>query len=124
MATMQVELVAPERRAWTGEATMVVVKTIEGELGILPGHSPVLAVLANGAVEIRPEAGETIRAAVLGGFLSVVENRVSILAEHVELSGEISEGEAESELRDAMSRSDTAAAAQARARLSAVSGRR
>lgn len=121
MATMQVELVAVERPIWSGEADMVVARTTEGELGILPGHIPLLGELAAGAVvRIKQTSGEEITAAVHGGFLSVTEDGVSILAEIAELSDEIDVSRAQTALersRSADGDEDEAArqAAQARA---------
>ena len=72
MATLQVELVAVERRLWSGEARMVIARTTEGELGVLPGHAPLLGQLAEGGVvTIRTESGEDVVVAASGGFLSV-----------------------------------------------------
>ncbi|MGN6087744.1 MAG: F0F1 ATP synthase subunit epsilon [Actinomycetes bacterium] len=85
---LQVELVAAERRVWSGEASRVVARTTEGDLGVLPGHAPLLGVLVDGVVSIAAEDGQKI-AAVHGGFLSVANNKVSILAEQAELSHEI-----------------------------------
>jgi F-type H+-transporting ATPase subunit epsilon len=118
---VHVELVAPDRNVWSGDATMVIAKTSEGDIGILPGHAPLLGVLVNGAVEIRTGGGEPVRAAVLGGFLSVAADQVSILAEHAELGAEIDARQAESQLQAAGD--DAAAAARARARVVAASGR-
>ena len=120
---MQVELVAPDRKVWSGAATMVIAKTTEGDVGILPGHAPVLAALANGAVEVRPESGPPVRVAVFGGFLSVSQDKVSILAEHAELADEIAAGEAEAELRAAEAGQDADALARARARVRAAASR-
>ena len=90
MATLQVELVAVERKIWSGEATMVIARTTEGELGVLPGHAPLLGQLAEGGVvTIRTESGEDVIVAAHGGFLSVTERGVSILAETAEISTEI-----------------------------------
>ena len=90
MATLQVELVAVERKIWSGEATMVIARTTEGELGVLPGHAPLLGQLAEGGVvTIRTESGEDVVVAAHGGFLSVTERGVSILAETAEISTEI-----------------------------------
>ena len=88
---LNVELVAVERLLWSGEADMVVARTTEGEMGVLPGHAPVLGELAEpGLVKIQRTVGEgTLIAAVHGGFLSVSEKGVSILAEFAELSDEI-----------------------------------
>ncbi|MDU0289983.1 F0F1 ATP synthase subunit epsilon [Saccharothrix longispora] len=90
MAEMTVQLVAVERRLWSGTATSVVAQTLEGEIGILPGHEPVLGQLVEGGVvRIRTTDGELVTAAVHGGFLSVTGEGVSILAENAELAGEI-----------------------------------
>ncbi len=90
MATLHVELVAVERMIWSGEATMILARTTEGELGILPGHIPLLGQLADGGVvRIDEEGGEQLMVAVHGGFLSVTENGVSILAELAEFADEI-----------------------------------
>ncbi|WP_026421403.1 F0F1 ATP synthase subunit epsilon [Actinokineospora inagensis] len=90
MAEMSVQLVAVERRLWSGTGTFVVAQTTEGEIGILPGHEPVLGQLVpGGVVKIVTTDGETITAAVHGGFLSVTATSVSILAESAELSHEI-----------------------------------
>lgn len=90
MAEMSVQLVAVERRLWSGSATFVVAQTTEGEIGMMAGHEPVLgALVEGGVVKITTTDGETITAAVHGGFLSVNADTVSILAESAELSGEI-----------------------------------
>lgn len=86
---VHVELVAADREVWSGEATIVLARTTVGELGILPGHAPLLGVLTDGVVQIRTPDDHTLVAAVHGGFLSVANNRVSILAEFAELSHEI-----------------------------------
>lgn len=85
MATqLHVELVAVEEKVWTGEAEMVIAKTTEGELGVLPGHAPVLGQLAEpGEVRIRRADGEPLTWEVSGGFLSVTADGVTILAETV-----------------------------------------
>lgn len=90
MATVHVELVSVERMIWSGEATIVIARTTEGELGILPGHAPLLGQLADGGVvTIREEGGENLIVAAHGGFISVTEDGVSILAELAEVSSEI-----------------------------------
>ncbi|CAN5743563.1 F0F1 ATP synthase subunit epsilon [soil metagenome] len=89
-STLHVELVAVERMIWSGEATMVLARTTEGELGILPGHIPLLGQLADGGVvRIDEDGGKQLTVAVHGGFLSVTENGVSILAELAEFADEI-----------------------------------
>ena len=79
---LQVELVAADRTVWSGEATMVIARTVEGDIGILRGHAPVLSLLTDAVVEIDAGDGEVVIAAVDGGFISVANDRVSILSEH------------------------------------------
>ena len=125
MATLQVELVAVERTIWSGEASMVIARTTEGEIGVLPNHAPLLGELApGGVVTIRTESGEDLVVAAHGGFLSVTERGVSILAETAEISTEIDVERA----RDALSRAEAdgddpdamAAARRAQSRLRAA----
>ena len=86
---LHVELVAADRLVWSGEAKMVIARTTEGDVGILPNHAPMLSVVIEGVVDIQTDEGETWVAAVDAGFLSVAANRVSILAERAEMSHEI-----------------------------------
>ena len=79
---LHVELVAVEEKIWSGEAEMVVARTTEGELGVLPGHAPLLGQLAEGGVvTIRTDSGEDVVVAAHGGFLSVTGEGVTVLAE-------------------------------------------
>lgn len=80
-----VELVAADRVVWSGEASTISARTVDGDLGILPGHAPLLSLLAPSAVEIKPTDGAVVTAEVDGGFISVAHDHVSILAEHVRL---------------------------------------
>jgi F-type H+-transporting ATPase subunit epsilon len=107
VATLQVELVAVERKIWSGEATMVIARTTEGELGVLPGHAPLLGQLAEGGVvTIRTDSGGDVVVAAHGGFLSVTERGVSILAETAEISTEIDVERAREALRRAEGEGD------------------
>lgn len=120
---LHVEVVSPEANVWSGEADLVVARTTEGELGVLPGHEPLLAVLAPGVVTVSPQGGgERVRTLVLGGFLSVADDRVSVLAENAEPVESIDVSAAEAALRAARSDGDDEAAAQAQARLTAAAG--
>ena len=117
MAEMQVHLVAVERRVWSGAATMVVAQTTEGEIGILPGHEPLLGQLVEGGtVAVTTTDGERIVAAVHGGFLSVTADSVSVLAESADLADEIDVEASRSALRDAGDDAKAAAVAQGRIR--------
>ena len=96
MAEIAVELVAVERMLWSGQASIVTAQTTEGEIGVLPGHEPMLGQLVdNGVVGIRPVDGDKLVAAVQGGFLSVSEDKVTILAEFAVWADEIDVAEAE-----------------------------
>ncbi|MFZ9309767.1 MAG: F0F1 ATP synthase subunit epsilon [Candidatus Nanopelagicales bacterium] len=113
--TLKVALVSPERELWSGEATMVLAKTTEGDLGILTGHEPVLALVAEGAVvRITTTDNETVVAAVHGGFLSVDSNVVRILAEVAELASDIDVVRAKAALEKARASEDEKAASAAR----------
>jgi F-type H+-transporting ATPase subunit epsilon len=102
MATMHVELVSVERRLWSGEANAVYARTTEGELGVLPGHVPLLGALAPGWVVRIDRVGEDeLRVAVHGGFLSVRNEGVSVLAEMAESSADIDVARARDALRRA-----------------------
>ena len=125
MATLQVELVAVEKMIWSGEARMVIARTTEGELGVLPGHAPLLGELApGGVVTIRTESGDDLVVAAHGGFLSVTERGVSILAETAEISTDIDVERAREALRRAEADGDDpdalAAARRAQSRLRAA----
>ena len=90
MSTMQVELVSVERPIWSGEANAVYARTSEGEIGVLPGHAPLLGELSPGwLVRIQQADGVEQRIAVHGGFLSVRTDGVSVLAEIAESADEI-----------------------------------
>jgi F-type H+-transporting ATPase subunit epsilon len=79
---LQVELVAVEQKVWTGHADMVIARTTEGELGILPGHAPMLGQLAEpGQVRVKESGGQELAWDVSGGFLSVTSGGVTVLAE-------------------------------------------
>ncbi|HWU47275.1 MAG TPA: F0F1 ATP synthase subunit epsilon, partial [Humibacter sp.] len=86
---LHVELVAADRTVWSGEASQVSARTVEGDLGVLRGHTPLLSLLSPSLVEITPAAGAKVFASVDGGFISVANDRVSILAEHIALGQEI-----------------------------------
>jgi F-type H+-transporting ATPase subunit epsilon len=78
---LQVELVSAEARVWSGEARMVIARTTEGEMGVLTGHAPTLAVLAAGQVQIHAENGESLVAEVEDGFLSIDHDRVTVVSD-------------------------------------------
>ena len=82
---LTVEIVAADRKVWEGEASQVSARSIDGDLGILPGHTPILCVLGEGEVRVNADGRGARR--VDGGFLSVDHDRVTIVAESVDASG-------------------------------------
>ncbi|GAA3699005.1 hypothetical protein GCM10022399_14330 [Terrabacter ginsenosidimutans] len=86
MSSLKVEMVAADRKVWEGEAKFVRARSISGELGILPGHAPLLGVLVEGEVAIESLEGDRRTVTVDGGFLSVDSDVVTIVAEHVDAS--------------------------------------
>lgn len=82
---LEVELVAADHKVWSGEASMVVARTLDGDLGVLPGHTPVLAVLAASDITIKSVDGAEVVAHCDGGFLSVEHDRVMIVSDRADL---------------------------------------
>jgi F-type H+-transporting ATPase subunit epsilon len=102
--TMNVELVEPEGELWSGQAEMVIARTVDGEIGLLSNHAPLIGILYEGSmVQIRPDGnGADIFAAVTGGFLSMANNRVSILARQAQLGGDVDPAGAQAALDQAI----------------------
>ncbi len=85
MSQLNVSLVAADRTVWEGEASFIRARSSEGEIGIMPGHTPMLGVLVGGEVRIEGTGGvETVT--IDHGFLSVDHNRVTIVADSVDAS--------------------------------------
>src|SRR5919205_1872811 len=114
MADLDVDIVAVEREIWSGKATFVFTRTTSGEIGILPRHIPLVAQLVDDAmVRVEREGEDDLRIAVDGGFLSVTEETVTVLAESAEFESEIDESSA----REDAESDDPRIAAKGRARL-------
>lgn len=104
MAEIAAELVAVEKALWSGTATAVIAETTEGEIGVLPGHEPLLGQLVkNGVVIIRTTEGEKLVAAVQGGFLSVSSKKITVLADSAVWADEVDQADAEARVREASS---------------------
>jgi F-type H+-transporting ATPase subunit epsilon len=117
MAALNVEIVAVDRKIWSGEATFLFTRTTVGEIGILPRHIPLVAQLVDDAmVRVEREGEDDLRVAVDGGFLTVTEQQVSILAESAEVASDIDETSAKEDSES----DDPRIAARGRARLRAV----
>lgn len=107
--TLRVELVAPEGEIWSGNAYMVIAKTLEGDLGVMTGHSPVLGILAEGSLVriLDPEGSEgsesrAVVAAVSSGFLAVADDRVSILSREAQLGSRVDTAAVQAQLDAAL----------------------
>ena len=112
--TFRVELVQPEGELWSGDADLVIARTLDGEIGLLTNHAPVIGVLAEGStVQIRHEnaADPDVFAAVSGGFLSMADNRVSILARQAQLGDDVDTAAAQAALDEAIQAAGPAASA-------------
>jgi F-type H+-transporting ATPase subunit epsilon len=84
--TLRVELVAADKAVWSGEAKLVVAKTVEGEIGLMPGHEPMLAILANGEVRVTKPEGEVLVVSADDGFLSVEHDVVTVVARNASVA--------------------------------------
>jgi len=128
VAELEVALVAADREVWSGKASMVIAKTADGDVGVMPGHQPIMSVLKPSVAVIKTiedgAPGETLRVALHGGFIAVDENRVSLLSESAELSNEIDVARAEEALARARAgefdKDSEAAAERAELRLRAA----
>lgn len=133
--SLRVALVVPDGEIWSGRARMVIAKTLEGDLGILTSHPDVLGLLAEGSVVriLDPEQGPAdtagpaneVRAAVSSGFLSVHDDRVSVLAREAELGSQVDQAAVRAELDASASEAgpgeeDTTEVKYSRARLRAA----
>ena|SRR5690606_838029 len=94
MSTFLVEIVTPERKVYGEQANMVVVTGVEGQLGIMPNHIPLVTPLKIAPVTIKRDGGSDV-VAVNGGFVEVRKDKVVILAESAELSEDINVERAE-----------------------------
>ncbi|ROS62051.1 ATP synthase F1 subcomplex epsilon subunit [Frigoribacterium sp. PhB160] len=86
MAALTVSVVSADQEVWSGEASSIVARTAEGEIGILPGHEPILAILASGQVRVRLSDGSTVEATADDGFLSVENDTVTVVARNAQLA--------------------------------------
>ncbi|HSM43406.1 MAG TPA: F0F1 ATP synthase subunit epsilon [Acidimicrobiia bacterium] len=82
----RVDVVSPEATVWSGQATIVVARTPEGELGIMADHEPLMGALATGPVEIEAESGERTTIGVHGGFIQVLDNQVTLITDRAQVT--------------------------------------
>src|SRR5438270_1847063 len=117
MAELNIDIVAVDRKIWSGQGTFLFTRTTSGEIGILPNHIPLVAQLVDDAmVRVEREGEDDLRVAVEGGFLSVTEESVSILAEFAKFESEIDEAAAKEDSES----DDPRIAARGRGRLRAI----
>jgi F-type H+-transporting ATPase subunit epsilon len=100
---MKLEIITAERVVYSDDVDIVVAPGIEGELGILPHHAPLMTTLQPGELRVRKE-GEEVFMAVSGGFLEIMANKVTILADAAERSEEIDEARVQEAVRRAEER--------------------
>jgi F-type H+-transporting ATPase subunit epsilon len=123
---VDVHLVTPEREVWSGQVDMVIARGVDGEVGILAGHAPLLIRLAVGPLRMEVEGTERV-AVVDGGFLHVTtdENltRVDVLATSADLASELDPTSAQARLEAAQRRAEETDDDAARAELARASVR-
>ena len=103
MAPMRLEIITAEREVYSDDVDVLVAPGSEGELGILPHHAPLMTALKPGEIRVRKD-GEEVFMAVSSGFLEVMDNKVTILADTAERSDEIDEARVQEALKRAEER--------------------
>ena len=101
MATFLLELVSPERLLLSRQVDMATIPAAEGEMGVLPGHAPMIVTLRGGVIRVRENGAETERLFVGGGFAEVSPERVTVLADEATPLANLSRAEAERRIAEA-----------------------
>ena len=101
MATFQLELVSPEKLLLSRAVEMAVLPAAEGEMGVLPGHAPMIVALRGGVITVREGGQVTDRLFVAGGFAEVTPERCTVLADDATPVGQLSRAAAELRIREA-----------------------
>jgi F-type H+-transporting ATPase subunit epsilon len=96
--TFQLELVSPERLLLSRQVEMAVIPSAEGEMGVLPGHAPMVVALRGGVISVRENGAESERLFVAGGFAEVLPDRCTVLADEATPVADVSRAEAERRL--------------------------
>ena len=102
--SMTLEIITAERQVYSDEVDMVIAPGFDGQLGILPMHAPLMTMLKPGELTVKKSGEEDMYVAVSGGFMEVLGNRVSVLADACERSDEIDEERAEQAIQRAQDR--------------------
>ncbi|WP_424814699.1 F0F1 ATP synthase subunit epsilon [Roseococcus sp. YIM B11640] len=101
MATFQLELVSPEKLLLSRQVEMVVIPAAEGEMGVLPGHAPMIVALKGGVIRVVDGGRDAERLFVAGGFAEVTPERVTVLADEATPVAELSKAEADRRIAEA-----------------------
>lgn len=101
MATFQLELVSPQKLLLSRPVEMAVIPAAEGEMGVLPGHSPMIVALRGGIISVTENGQVTERLFVAGGFAEVTPERCTVLADEATPLAQLSRADAEARLREA-----------------------
>ncbi|WP_421993761.1 ATP synthase F1 subunit epsilon [Roseococcus sp.] len=101
MATFQLELVSPEKLLLSRQVEMVVIPAAEGEMGVLPGHAPMIVALRGGVIRVIEGGKDVDRLFVAGGFAEITPERVTVLADEATPVVELSKAEAERRIAEA-----------------------
>ncbi|WP_270934472.1 ATP synthase F1 subunit epsilon [Falsiroseomonas oryzae] len=101
MATFQLELVSPEKLLLSRPVEMAVLPAAEGEMGVLPGHSPMIVALRGGIITVTENGQVTDRLFVGGGFAEVTPERCTVLADEATPVAQLSRADAEQRVREA-----------------------
>jgi F-type H+-transporting ATPase subunit epsilon len=101
MATFQLELVSPERLLLSRPVEMAVIPAADGEMGVLPGHSPMIVALRGGIITVQENGQVSERLFVAGGFAEVTPERCTVLADEATPVAQISRAQAEARLAEA-----------------------
>jgi F-type H+-transporting ATPase subunit epsilon len=101
MATFDLELVSPEKLLLSRPVEMAIIPAAEGDMGVLPGHSPMIVALKGGVIEVREGGKQPERLFVAGGFAEITPTRMTVLADEATPVAELSRAQAEARLRDA-----------------------
>lgn len=97
---LEVSIVTPEREVWAGEADFLLARSADGDVGVLPGHAPFLGALGYARVVVQATDGQQTYIAVHGGFIEVLDDRVSVLTGTAELAHEIDVARAQREQQE------------------------
>ena len=101
MATFLLELVSPEKLLLSRQVEMATIPAVEGEMGVLAGHAPMIVALKGGVIRVRDNGAETEKLFVAGGFAEISAERVTVLADEATPLAQLSRASAEAKLAEA-----------------------